>query len=231
MDEDIVRVCKKLQRYMGTRFNPIQLYLKFLLYRNFIFVLFRICIYLYISFKYGDIPNTEVLSVHLNTDIVNMNPVGGDNPGGGTNVPGSNQSGGSNPGGGSGWRPFHYSSNVREDGNSYTSGASPSLVLQTYDPKGNIPVQNDRQLGVLIDYRFNNGVKSLSYDQWNIANTLPSDSMVDKIAREKLLAHIFDHRSVLPTAYRQLNFIDGTPKWNSVKVTSYLINSLNNSSN
>jgi hypothetical protein len=84
---------------------------------------------------------------------------------------------------------------------------------------------------VLIDYRWTIELKRLGYNYWNIGNTFPSDSIIDKIAREKLLAHIFDHRSVLPSAYAEMNLLSGTPKWDSVRVTSYLITSLNLSKN
>jgi hypothetical protein len=33
--------------------------------------------------------------------------------------------------------------------------------------------------------------------------------MVDRIAKERLFAHIYDHRSELPSAYRQLNILGG----------------------
>lgn len=111
------------------------------------------------------------------------------------------------------------------------SNSSPVSVLETYDPTGHIPPQNDKQLGVLMDYIFEHKVRSMAYAQWNVGNTFPSDSLVDNTARARLLAHIFDHRSVLPTAYKQLDIQSGTPKWNSVKITSYIINSLNNSNN
>jgi hypothetical protein len=36
--------------------------------------------------------------------------------------------------------------------------------------------------------------------------------MVDRIAKERLLAHIYDHRSELPSAYTQMNILNGRPK-------------------
>lgn len=158
--------------------------------------------------------------------------------GGGGNYPGDGNSGGdqgggfSNFGGGPQWRPHHYDPSVREDGQKYeTPNTSPVSVLETYDPTGHIPPQNDKQLGVLIDYRFEHNVRWLGYENWNVSNTLPNNSFVDKIAKQRLLAHIIEHRSDLPTAYRELDLNSGTPKLDSVKITSYIINSLNNSNN
>jgi hypothetical protein len=158
---------------------------------------------------------------------------GGDLPVGG-NYSG-NQGGGPNPGGGPHgpqWHPYHYSANVREDGQTYQTGnTSPASVLWTYDPTGQLPPQNDRQLGILIDYRFEHNVRSLGFERWTVSNTFPGDSLVDRTARERLLAHIFEHRSNLPTAYGQLDLRSDRPKCDSVRITSYLINSLNNSYN
>ena len=200
-----------------------------MLYKAFIFLLCILCCF-YV-YSYIDTCTLNIFFSDLNTDITNMNPAGENNDSGsGVNASGNNASGSPNPGGKPGWSPYHYFPSVREDGQSYPeNNPSPSLVLETYDPTGNIPVQNDKQLGVLIDYRFNNGVRALSYSRWNISETFPSDSIVDKIAREKLFAHIYDHRSELPSAYAQLDIRSGTPKWDSVKVSSFLINSLNNS--
>lgn len=181
-----------------------------------------------IYFSYLHICSLDKSSADINTDILNMNS------GGGGNYPGSSNSGGDqggspNPGGGPEWRPYHYAP-IKEDGQRYeTPNASPVSILETYDPTGNIPPQNDRQLGVLIEYRFEHNVRSLGYNNWNVSNTLPSNSLVDNIAKQRLLAHIFEHRSDLPTAYKELDFSSGTPKWNSVTITSYLINSLYNS--
>lgn len=169
-----------------------------------------------------------------------MSPAGGDNDptdggdqGKGLNPESGGDSGkGPNPGGRPKWRPYEYMANVREDGQKYPMpSSSPASVLETYDPTGHIPPQNDKQLGVLVDYIFNHRVRSMGYDQWNVWNIFPSDSLVDKTARARLLAHIYDNKSVLPTAYKELDLKSGIPKWNSVRVTSYLINSLNNSNN
>lgn len=154
--------------------------------------------------------------------------------GGGGNYPGGGNSGGaeggsSNPGGGPQWRPYHYPS-IREDGQRYeTPNPSPASVLETYDPTGHIPPQNDKQLGVLMDYRFAHNVRPLGYDCWKVSYTFPSNSLVDSTAKQRLFAHIFENRSTLPTAYRELDIGSGTPKWEKVTITSYLINSLNHS--
>lgn len=169
-------------------------------------------------------------SADINTDILKMNSGGGSNyPGGGNS--GGDQGGSPNPGGGPQWRPYHYQP-IKENGERYeTPIASPALVLETYDPTGHIPPQNDRQLGILIEFRFEDYVRSLGYNNWNVARTLPSNSLVDKMARERLLAHIFEHKSDLPTAYKELDIKSGTPKWNSVTITSYLLISLYHSNN
>jgi hypothetical protein len=71
----------------------------------------------------------------------------------------------------------------------------------------------------------------MGYSNWRISNVFPSDSIVDRIAKERLLAHIYDHRSELSSAYAQMDMLSGIPKWESVKITSYLITSLNYSNN
>lgn len=185
-------------------------------------------------FSYLYYCSLDIWSTDTDTFIVNMNPGGnssggdaGFNPGGGSSNP---EGGGPNPGGGPQWRPFEYQSNVREDNQRYPmSNISPVSVLETYDPTGNIPPQNDRELGVLMDYNFNHKVRSLGFDCWNVKNTFPSDSLVDKSAKSRLLVHIYDNRSRLPTAYKQLDLLNGGPKWEAVSITSYLINSLHNS--
>lgn len=169
----------------------------------------------------------------MDTNIFNMSPSGsgGGSSSGGPNNPGggNNSGGGNNPGG---WSPFHYVPGVREDGTFYpVDSPSPSLVLQTYNPAGDVPVKNDKELGVLIDFRYHHGVRAMGYSNWRISNVFPSDSMVDRIAKERLLAHIYDHRSELSSAYAQMDMLSGRPKWESVKITSYLITSLNYSNN
>lgn len=179
------------------------------------------------------------ISVDINTDILKAIPSEGNNPGGGSSGgnesggPGSDPSGGPNPGGGPDWHPFQYQDTVREDGWRYDAHHNTSTVsvLQTYDPAGDVPVQNDKELGVLLDYRFTHQIRGLGYSHWNIAKTFSSDNMVDHTAKQRLLAHIYDHRSRLPTAYGQLDLRNGSPKWGSVKITSVLINSLNHSNN
>jgi hypothetical protein len=80
----------------------------------------------------------DTLLDNINNDT-NMNPLGESNSPG--NRP--NQTGGSNSGGG--YNP------------------SPRLIIETYKPAGSIPVQNDKELGVLIAYRYNHGVRALGY--------------------------------------------------------------------
>ncbi len=163
---------------------------KYFLYKILIVVLLCIIYCFYVYF------NLDILSSHISTDILNMRPEGGgNNPGSGFNSPGNNPNGSPNPGGGPGWRPYHYLPGIREHGERYpVDNPSPALVLETYNPADHIPAQSDKQLGVLIDYRFVHQVRSMGYINWNILNIFPSDSMVDKIAKERLLAHIYDHR-------------------------------------
>lgn len=155
--------------------------------------------------------------------------------GSGNNMPGGSNNGG-NSGGGGGpgplWQPFQYQPNVREDGRYYPPNPiPPSSVITTYNPTGNIPPQNDRELGVLLQYRFDHNVRSLGYNEWNISNAFPSNSMIDRTARARLLNHIIDHPSALASSYRQMDIRVDTPRWNRVKITSHLINSLHNSNN
>ena len=116
----------------------------------------------------------------MDTNIFNMSPSGsgGGSSSGGPNNPGggNNSGGGNNPGG---WSPFHYVPGVREDGSFYSvDSPSPSLVLQNYNPAGDVPVKSDKELGVLIDFRYHHGVRAMGYRNWRISNVFPSDSMV-----------------------------------------------------
>lgn len=191
----------------------------------------------------------------LNLDTLQTNQIGfpGGNSAGGT--PGGGLPGGNpgNPGGPPGWsnpfplrmegedpteggwrtesdwRPFQYSQFAREDDRFYGTNYPTNSGLETYYPWDEIPALNDKQLGVLLDYRFENHVRHLGYSKWTIANAFPSNSLVDRMARERLLAHIFDKKKVLVTAYKQLNLKNGDPQWNSVTITSFIINSLNRS--
>lgn len=177
--------------------------------------------------------NLDIWSADIDTDILNVKPGSGyegNYPEGGN--PGGDQGGNTNPGGGPQkpqWQPFKYSPYVKEDGQPYPQDTSPASVLETYNPTSNIPPQNDKELGVLIDYRFAHYVRRLGYSKWNVSKIFPSNGIIDSIAKQMLLAHIFEHKSDLPTAYSQLDLKSGTPKWDNVKVTSFLINSLNNS--
>lgn len=152
---------------------------------------------------------------------------GGNNlPGGGGNN--GNNSGGPNPN--DTWRPYNYEHQPKEKGGRYTSTyIQPSTVLPNYNPAEDTPPKTDRQLSVLLDYRFNKRVQQLGYCNWNVQNAFPSDSLTDQIAKKMLFNHIFDHKTDIPTAYNQINVrLDVTP-WDNVQITSYLINSLNRS--
>jgi len=162
-------------------------------------------------------------------DAYNLMMSSGDGSGNG-NFPGGGNNGDNPGGGGPQWQPYQYHSHIREDGRSYpTNNIPPSTVLQTYDPAGNIPPQNDREVGVLMQYRFNHNVRSLGYNNFTVSNTFNGDGIVDRMARERLLQHILGYRSRLPTAYRELDVYSDTPRWDRVRITSFLINSLYNS--
>jgi len=184
----------------------------------------------------------DVWSIDLNIDILNVNGESGNNAGGGNYGGDQNSSSGSNtqgpqgpegprrPRGPQDWRPFHYPDYApRENGRHYPAdSASPMTILQTFNPESGLPPQNDKQLGVLLDYRFH-CIRDWGYYEWNVKNIFPNDDLVDRISRERIIAHIHDFQRDLPTAYKQLDMASGTPKLHKVEVTSYLINSLNHS--
>lgn len=153
---------------------------------------------------------------------------------GGNNLPGGGDNGGNNPGGpnpNDGWTPHNYQYQRKQNGSHYTSRyIDPSTVLSTYNPAEDNPPQSDRELSVLLDYRFSTRVRDLGYENWNVQNAFPSDSITDKIAKARLFNHIYDHRADLPIAYRQMDARsqDVTP-WDRVEISSFLINSLNRS--
>ena len=126
-----------------------------------------------------------------------------------------------------GWKPFDYGANVREDGRLFAREATIEAVLATYNPRSGIPPMNERQLGVLIDYRFENGLREQGFHNWTVDKLFPYDNLVDRTARERLFAHIFNERRTLVTAYREMVAGSGGPQWNNVRVTTYIINSLN----
>lgn len=154
---------------------------------------------------------------------------------GNNNLEGNNTEGGNpNPKGGSPepkWRPYFYKYYRTDADELRTSDTSPDLVLETYNPTGDVPPQNDKQLGVLIDYRYHFYVQHLGYNHWYVNRIFPGGNIIDNIAKERLFAHIFDQRAVLSNAYNQLNLANGTPNWNDVRITSQIIASLNNSNN
>jgi hypothetical protein len=79
-------------------------------------------------------------------------------------------------------------------------------------------------------YRFEIQVRELGYRCWDVKHTFPSNSLTDKTARARLLSHILTHKQDLPSAYHQIDISLDTPRWDKVKITSFLINSLNRSS-
>jgi hypothetical protein len=173
-----------------------------------------------------------VTNEHLEWNMLTMSS--GDNSGGG-NIPGNhnnNSSGGGGNGGGSGWEPFDYSSTRKENGRPYRESLpSPAFIMYGYDPRGDVPPATDRQVGVLMDYRFGRFVRDLGYNHWNVANTFPSDSIIDKLARARLQSHILGNMRNIPSTYKEMDITKDNPSWDSVRITSHLINSLYHSNN
>ena len=154
----------------------------------------------------------------------------GDNSGGNNLSGGGSGNNGTNPGGDPNWKPFSYEHLPKENKSRYSSSyIQPSSVLETYNPAADMPAQTDRELSLLLDYKFSTKVRELGYNNWNIQNTFPSNSWTDRMAKSRLLNHIIKYKADLPSAFRQVDISTDVPKWNKVKVTSYLINSLNRS--
>ena len=53
--------------------------------------------------------------------------------------------------------------------------------------------------------QYRHDVRSLGYYNNTVSNIFNGDGIVDRMARERLLQHVIDNRSRLPTAYSQLN--------------------------
>jgi hypothetical protein len=148
---------------------------------------------------------------------------------GGSNLPNGDNNG-MNPGGKPPYKPYNYQHLHKENGSPYTSTyKDPSSVLEIYNPATNKPPQNDRELGILLGYKFNKDVRTLGYNNWTIKNTFPSNDFTDRISRAKLFNHIMKYRRDIPTAFNQVDISSDTPKWDQVMVTSFLVNSLNRS--
>ncbi len=210
--------------------NIQNIYIFIILIYTFISITCSICCFTYQFFS--NMFLFFYVSEEPNWHIIIMNS--GDNPGG-TNSSGGGNNGigpGGGPGGGprSNWQPHNYVDLPKEDGSRYTPlPTASSSVLNTYDPTGNIPPANDKQLGVLMDYRFAHNVRATGFNNWDVSHTFPSNSMVDRISRARLLNHIIKYKSNIPSAFNQLDVSLDTPKWDNVRITSFLINSLNHS--
>lgn len=201
----------------------------FCLIINFYFSIYSVFTYPNLEFNYilyylGEFSDSYSLMMDPGDGSGNGNFFGGGNNGG-------NNAGGNNGGGpGPQWQPYQYQSHIREDGRSYpTNNIPPSTVIQTYDPAGNIPPRNDREVGILLQYRFDHHVRLLGYNHLTVSSAFYGNGMVDRIARQRLLQHILHYRSRLPSAYNQMDVNSDMPRWDRVRITSYLINSLYNS--
>jgi hypothetical protein len=167
--------------------------------------------------------NNYVTTEHYDWSIVNMSSNGGSNGGPTGNDFPNNPNNSSGGGAGGGWRPYPFER--KENGEVYANIISP-WGMEGYDPTGNTPPSNNKQVGVLMKYRFEHNVRPLGYNHWTVANVFPSDSLIDKMAKTRLQGHILDSRAEIPSAFRQIDIRKDEPNWSSVRVTSYLINSL-----
>jgi hypothetical protein len=104
-------------------------------------------------------------------------------------------------------------------------------VLTTYNPEGDIPPKTDRELSVLLEYRFEHYIRKLGYNNWNVEKAFSGDSYVDRISRAKLYNHIFDNKEYIPKAYKQMEAKSESTPWDKVEITSHLICSLQRSKN
>ena len=218
--------CLKFAFKYKFMFNTQNLYFFVIFIYTSISIICAIC-----CFAYQFLENIHFYFVNyeFNWYIVMMDS--GENSGG-NNLPGGGGSGnnGSDPGGKPDWKPANYENLRKEDDSPYSSTyVQPSSVLETYNPADNNPPQTDKQLSVLIDYRFETRVRKLGFNNWNVHYIFPGNNMTDRIARARLLNHILKYKSDLPRSYRQLDVSSDVPRWKEVAVTSFLINSLNRS--
>ena len=101
-----------------------------------------------------------VTSEHYDWSILNMTSNGGPSDNGFTNNNNNNSSGG-NGGGNPGWHPYEFER--KENGRLHRMNMQdPSIG---YDHAGNIPPATNKQVGVLMQYRFDHYVRPLGFNQ------------------------------------------------------------------
>ena len=127
------------------------------------------------------------------------------------------------------WRPFNYKDHPNKRGIEVIPYIHTDYILNSYNPEGDIPPKTDRELSVLLDYRFEHKVRSLGYKHWNVDKAFPDDTIVDKISKARLYNHIYDNKKYLGPTFNQMDFKSDNTPWDKVIITSQLINSLQKS--
>lgn len=166
---------------------------------------------------------------------LNMNP--GDNPGGsgwnsnplpGGGHPQAGPGGGPLPGG-PGGSGGHYPGGSNSGSLSQPWGDQ-NISSHEYDPSGSVPPANNHDLYRLILYKFTRSDLS-GGGTATVTKLFGADTMVNKIAKELLYAHILDNKAVLHTAFEQLDPLNHPGKWSkvSISLTSPIVRSLRNS--
>lgn len=85
------------------------------------------------------------------------------------------------------------------------------LPVTTYDPLGDIPPTDNRELYVLIRYRLQRLTELGGFNHgstFRVTQVFGTDNLVNNMAKQLLLRHILNNRYQLGTAYRQL--VDST---------------------
>lgn len=244
MDEDIVRKSKKLLVCMlwfirVKNFIYISSNIILFICQNYIIIWFFICIIASIlscfDFYYLYLFSLDIWSGEINIDASTLNMSSGDSEnysfGFGDGDPGNNQGGNTNPE--SGAIIGVDDQNERRNRENMGHYRLHNLQTEPYNPLGNRPPMCDRQLGELIECKarlYQRFVPS-RYPDLRVGDVFNTESIIDKIARERLLGHILDYKFILTSSYNELelNLNTGYHKLYSVKITPLLIYSLKNS--
>ena len=171
----------------------------------------------------------------FNIDVSTFNMSSGDEGnyffGFGGGDPGNNQGGNTNPEGGA--IIGIDDQNKKRKKEDIWQYSIYDIYTKPYNPLGNRPPMCDRQLGELIECKaqlYQRFVPS-RYPDLRVGDVFNTDSIIDKIARERLLGHILDYKFILTSSYNELelNLDTGYHKLYTVKITPLLIYSLKNS--
>ena len=171
----------------------------------------------------------------FNIDVSTLNMSSGDEGnyffGFGGGDPGNNQGGNTNPEGGA--IIGIDDQNKKRKKEDIWQYSIYDIYTKPYNPLGNRPPMCDRQLGELIECKaqlYQIFVPS-RYPDLRVGDVFNTDSIIDKIARERLLGHILDYKFILTSSYNELelNLDTGYHKLYTVKITPLLIYSLKNS--